>query len=408
MKYTAAIFDLDGTLLNTLGDLTDAVNAAIQPRGLAPATVQQVCQRVGDGIRNLIVRSLPEGTPDEEIDACLAAFRTAYEENLMNRTVPYAGIDAALRAFQNAGMKIAVLSNKYDPAAKKLVEHFFPGLVDLTLGERPGVPRKPDPTSCLEAVALLGAKPEETVYIGDSAVDVQTAKNAGLDIIGAAWGFRGRDALQKVGAETIADRPYELISIVPGCDPGKLEAAFTSRGFRFSWFDTKEEATAYLAGEVAGKRVGFGGSITLDELGAYEALSKTAEVHWHWKGEKPCVDAEVFLTSANALSATGEVVNIDGASNRVAASLYGAKTCFIVCGVNKVAPSLDAAIERARNVAAPRNAMRLNRKTPCVMDGKCHDCRSPERICRSLVVHMGPPLSFDRYEIVLIGQSLGY
>lgn len=158
MKYTTAIFDLDGTLLNTLGDLADAVNAAIVPRGLAPATTEQVRQRVGDGIRNLILRSMPEGTPDAEIDACLAAFREHYNANLMNRTVPYEGIPDVLRAFKDAGMRIAVLSNKYDPASKALVAHFFPGLADLTLGERPGVPRKPDPASCREAMETLGAR----------------------------------------------------------------------------------------------------------------------------------------------------------------------------------------------------------------------------------------------------------
>lgn len=408
MKYTTAIFDLDGTLLNTLGDLADAVNAAIVPRGHAPATTEQVRQRVGNGIRNLLRLSLPEGTSDADLDACLEVFRAHYDENMMNRTVPYDGAADVLRTFKAAGMRIAVLSNKYDHASKALVEHYFPGLVDLTLGERAGVPRKPDPTSCLEAIAALGATPAETVYIGDSAVDMNTAKHAGVDSIGVTWGFRSREVLTEAGAGVLADRTYELLPLVLGADVDALRKAFTSHGFAFSYFETKEQATAYLAQAVKGKRVGFGGSCTLDELGAYEALSETAEVHWHWKGEPPCVDAEVFLTSANGLSATGEVVNIDGASNRVAASLFGAKTCFVVCGVNKIAPSLHAAIERARNVAAPRNAMRLNKKTPCVMDGKCHDCRSPERICRSLVVHMGPPLSFDRYEIVLIGETLGY
>ena len=115
MKYTAAIFDLDGTLLNTLGDLTDAVNAAIVPRGLAPATESQVQQRVGNGIRNLIRLSMPDGTPDADIDDCLAVFRAYYNENLMNRTVPYDGVTEVLRACKDAGMKIAVLSKKRPP-----------------------------------------------------------------------------------------------------------------------------------------------------------------------------------------------------------------------------------------------------------------------------------------------------
>lgn len=408
MKYTTAIFDLDGTLLNTLGDLTDAVNAAIEPRGLPPVTETQVRDRVGNGIRKLIERTLPEGTADADIDACLEVFRAYYNEHLMHRTHPYDGILDVLTALKDAGMRIAVLSNKYDPAAKALIRHFFPRLVDLTFGERPDVPRKPDPTSCQEILTSLGAQPEQTIYIGDSAVDMQTAQNAGLDSIGVTWGFRSRAVLTEAGAGQLIDRPYELVSLLLGPDVEALRKAFTGHGFAFSYFDAKEQAVAYLAQACAGKRVGFGGSMTLEEMGAYEALSEQADVHWHWKGEPPCVDAEVFLTSANGLAATGEVVNIDGASNRVAASLYGAKTCFQVCGLNKLAPTLEAAVERARNIAAPRNAQRLNRKTPCVMDGKCHDCRSSERICSSLVVHLAPPLSFERYEIVLIGEILGY
>ncbi|MGM9613238.1 MAG: HAD-IA family hydrolase [Butyricicoccus sp.] len=408
MKYTAAIFDLDGTLLNTLGDLADAVNAAIVPRGLAPATTEQVRQRVGNGIRNLIRLSMPEDTPDAEIDACLSEFRAYYNDHMMNRTVPYDGVADVLRAFKEAGLRIAVLSNKYDPASKALIAHFFPGLVDLTFGERPGVPRKPDPTSCREAMDVLGVKPEQTIYIGDSAVDMNTAKNAGVDSIGVTWGFRSREVLIESGAGVLADTPYELMTQVLGVDVDALKKAFTGHGFAFSYFETREQAVAYLAEQCAGKRVGFGGSITLEELGAFDALSQTADVHWHWKGEKPCVDAEVFLTSANGLSATGEAVNLDGASNRVAASLYGAKECFLVCGVNKLAPTLEAAVARTRNVAAPRNAQRLNRKTPCAVTGKCHDCRSPERICSSLVIHLAPPLSFQRYEIVLVGEALGY
>ncbi len=408
MKYTTAIFDLDGTLLNTLGDLREAVNAAITPRGLPPVTETQVRERVGNGIRNLITRCMPDGTPDSEIDACLAAFRTYYNDHLMDYTHPYPGVTELLQALKDAGMRIAVLSNKYDPAAKALIRHFFPRLVDLTLGERPDVPRKPDPASCKEILSDLGAAPESTVYLGDSAVDIHTAQNAGIDAIGVTWGFRSRETLVEAGAVQLADRPYELSTLLLGPDIDALQKAFTSHGFAFTYFATKEQATAYLAQECAGKTVGFGGSITLDQMGAYEALSQTAQVHWHWKGEAPCVNAQIFVTSANGLSATGEVVNIDGASNRVAASLYGAKTCFMVCGLNKLAPTVQDAIERARNVAAPRNAQRLKVQTPCTVDGKCHDCRSPARICRSLVVHMGPPLSFERYEIVLIGEILGY
>ena len=408
MNYLAAIFDLDGTLLNTLGDLTDAVNAAIVPRGLTAVSEAQVQARVGNGIRKLIERSMPEGTPDADLDDCLAVFRAYYNEHMMCRTHPYAGMLQTLQALKKAGMKIAVLSNKYDPAAKELTAHFFPGLIDLTLGERPDVPRKPDPTSCEEILAVLGVSKAQTIYIGDSAVDMNTAKNAGLDSIGVTWGFRSREVLTEAGAGRLADRPYELVQLLLGADVSALKTAFENHRFAFSYFDTKEQATAYLAEQVKGKRVGFGGSMTLVEMGAWEALTQTADVHWHWKNEPHCMDAEVYITSANGLSATGEAVNIDGSCNRVAASLYGAKTCFMVCGINKLEPNLELAIQRAREVAAPRNAQRLQMKTPCAVDGKCHDCNSPERICCSLVVHMRPPMSSKRFEIVLVGEPLGY
>lgn len=410
MQIKTVIFDLDGTLLNTLGDLADAVNAAIVPRGYAPASEEQVRQRVGNGIRNLIKLSLSEGTPDAEIDACLADFRVYYEGHMMHRTHPYDGVCEVLAALRENGTQVAVLSNKYDPAAKALIAHYFPDLVALTLGERANVPRKPDPTSALEVLATLNADKAQTVYIGDSAVDMNTAKNAGLTAVGVTWGFRSREVLEESGADILVDAPSELIPLLTNSliDLDALEQAFTGRGFGFSFFDTGAEAAAYLAQACAGKRVGFGGSKTLEQIGAYEAIRQTAEVHWHWKNEAPCMDAEIYLTSANGLSESGEIVNIDGVCNRVAASLYGCESCFVVCGANKLAPDLAAAVERARNIAAPLNARRLNKKTPCAVDGRCHDCRSPERLCRAMTITMAPPAKINRYEIVLIGEDYGF
>lgn len=186
--------------------------------------------------------------------------------------------------------------------------------------------------------------------------------------------------------------------------------AFAGRGFAVSHFDTAAGAREYLAGQCAGKTVSFGGSMTLKELGAYEALTKMgADVSWHWVSPGQYrQDSEIYITSANALSETGEIVNIDGAGNRVSAAIWGPKTCFTVCGINKLAPSLDSAITRARQIAAPRNAQRLGCKTPCATDGKCHDCRSPARICRVMTVLMAPPIGFARYELVLVSEALGY
>lgn len=190
----------------------------------------------------------------------------------------------------------------------------------------------------------------------------------------------------------------------------KVCAAFERNGFSFTYFETGAEATAYLARACAGKTVSFGGSMTLRELGAYDALRAAgADVSWHWQNGGVCrQDSEVFVTSANGLSETGEIVNLDGMGNRVAAAVYGPQTCFTVCGVNKLAPDVEAAVRRTRELAAPRNAQRLSCKTPCAVDGKCHDCRSPARICRALSILLAPPLGFTRYEIVLVGETLGY
>lgn len=405
-RYSAAIFDLDGTLLNTLGDLCAAVNAGLTAHGFPAITEEQTRQRVGNGIRNLILRSLPEGTDGGTVDACLAAFRAHYEAHLHDATQPYRGIPALLRALRAQGVKTAVLSNKYDPAAKRLIEFFFPGLTDLTFGERTGVPRKPDPASVREAMAVLGVPASETLYIGDSGVDMQTAKNADLTAAGVTWGFRDRETLLESGADFLAGHPAQLLAHF--VEPGTLAGAFTGRGFGFSYFETAAEAVGYLKGVCKGKTAGFGGSMTLETLGAYDALREGGPVQWHWRGDAPSTAPDVFLTSANALALTGEVVNIDGNCNRAAASMYGSGEVYFVCGLNKLAPDLETAVDRARNVAAPRNAQRLGKHTPCAADGKCHDCRSPERICRALAVLLAPSSVVKHTEIVLVGEELGY
>ena len=412
MKITTAIFDLDGTLLNTLGDLCDSVNCAMLRHGFPAVTEEQTRQRVGNGVRRLIERCIPENKCTEAmVDICLDEFRTAYNERMMNRTQPYDGILPLLRALKKAGVAVGVLSNKYDVAAKGLIRHYFGDLVQITHGERPGIPRKPDPTSTLALLRELGGNPATTLYIGDSAVDMQTAKNAGLTAVGVTWGFRPADELRQAGAAALADSPADLL---PMFERGLLHVdsickAFTARGFGFTYFATAAEAVSYLSDVCAGKSVSLGGSMTLKALGFPEAFRYGTAVHWHWvrKGEyfqKP----DIYLSSANALSETGEIVNIDGTGNRVSATLFGPKRCIFVCGVNKLCPDLQSAVDRARNIAAPRNAQRLGVRTPCAVDGKCHDCKSPNRICRAMVVHMGPPLGMEKCEIVLIGEPLGY
>ena len=157
MKVTTAIFDLDGTLLNTLGDLCDSVTYAVEKHGFPPVTVEQTRIRIGNGVRKLVERSIPEESrTDEMIDTCLADFRTFYGEHMMNRTHPYEGIVSVLETLKENGVTVGVLSNKYDSAAKALIEHYFGDLVSITYGERPKIPRKPDPTSVLQLLDELG------------------------------------------------------------------------------------------------------------------------------------------------------------------------------------------------------------------------------------------------------------
>ena len=185
------------------------------------------------------------------------------------------------------------------------------------------------------------------------------------------------------------------------------------RGYTVRLFPTGAEAADYLEDTVAGKTVGFGGSVTLDALGLYERLGKRCKTIWHWKWEdasaarREAQTADIYLTSVNALAETGELVTIDGAGNRVASTLFGHEKVYFVIGRNKLAPTVDAAVWRARNIASPRNARRLGRKTPCAVKGdRCYDCRSPERICRGLVTLWGPMLGMEA-EVLLIDEDLG-
>lgn len=183
-----------------------------------------------------------------------------------------------------------------------------------------------------------------------------------------------------------------------------------ARGFEVSCFKTSAEAAAHVAGQLKGETVGIGGSKTIEALGLYETLGQNNTVLWHWKNpedKERFGEFTAYLTSANAVAATGELVNIDGAGNRVAATLYGPKKLYYICGVNKIAPDLPSAIERARNVASPLNAKRFNLSTPCAVDGRCHDCRSPQRICNGMVIQMGKMKASDYTEVVLIEEELG-
>lgn len=193
-------------------------------------------------------------------------------------------------------------------------------------------------------------------------------------------------------------------------DLAKLQKNLEERGFTVTRFDTAAQAADYLDAALDGKTIGIGGSVTIQEMGLAERLREHAQVLWHWAGSttQDAAGAQVYLTSVNGAAETGELINIDGTGNRVASGLFGHKKVYFVVGRNKVAPDYDAALWRARNIAAPKNAQRLGRNTPCAAKGdRCYDCKSPERICRALVVYWEKPGSMDM-EVVLVDEDLGY
>ena len=209
--FSAVIFDLDGTLLNTLEDLADSVNFALGQFGFPPRTYGEVRDFVGNGVSNLVRRSLPGGQKTPEFEDVLALFRRHYSENCRSKTRPYGGILELLRALSGAGIKMAVVSNKYDAAVKELVRLYFGDLIPVAIGESEKARRKPAPDTVLSALAQLGAAAEGAVYVGDSEVDLQTAKNAGLPCITVTWGFRDKASLAAAGAETMVDSVTELL-----------------------------------------------------------------------------------------------------------------------------------------------------------------------------------------------------
>ena len=194
-------------------------------------------------------------------------------------------------------------------------------------------------------------------------------------------------------------------------DWNKLCATLESRGYRVRRFATAREAADYLDAQIDGKTVAFGGSVTLKEMGLYSRLSAHNQVVWHWEGgqKEAAVSTDVYISSVNALAETGELVNIDGAGNRVASTVYGHQAVYFVVGSNKIVPDYDSALWRARNIAAPKNAQRMGLKTPCAVRGdRCYDCKSPDRICQVLTVLWGKPMTLPLMEVILGDEALGY
>lgn len=193
-----------------------------------------------------------------------------------------------------------------------------------------------------------------------------------------------------------------------------IKKNFENKGFKVSFFDTKEAASDYLYESLEGKKLAFGGSSTLKDMGLYEKLSEKNEVIWHWientkETKMKALTVDVYLLSANGVSEKGDIVNIDGAGNRVAAALFGPGKVVYVIGKNKIEADLEAAMYRARNVASPKNAMRFGLDTPCVKAGgtKCFDCNHPQRICNGFTIVSRPMLK-QEVEILFIDEELGY
>ncbi len=214
MKYKLAIFDLDGTILNTLEDLTDSVNYALTECGYPARTIDEVRSFVGNGIRKLISRSVPHNTSESEIDRVHSIFAPYYKEHSNIKTHAYQGTHTLFQTLRDAGVMTAVLSNKADFAVQPLIRQYFNGLFDMALGERAGVPRKPAPDSVYDILEHFQTEKSDAVYIGDSNVDIETARNAGIPCISVDWGFRDRNHLLECGAEVIVSSPMEIAALI--------------------------------------------------------------------------------------------------------------------------------------------------------------------------------------------------
>ena len=214
MTYTLAIFDMDGTILDTLDDLCNSVNATMQHFGFPVHTLDEVRRFVGNGIPKLIERAVPEGTSPEKEKEALDFFMPYYKAHCAEQTKPYEGICELLSALRAAGVKTAVVSNKADVAVKELCEVYFDGIFDYALGATEQMEKKPAPDSVLAVMRILGFSKEESVYIGDSDVDLQTAKNAELPCIAVEWGFRDSAFLKAHGADCLVQKPEQILDLI--------------------------------------------------------------------------------------------------------------------------------------------------------------------------------------------------
>jgi phosphoglycolate phosphatase len=213
MMYHTYIFDLDGTLLDTLGDLATSVNFALRTHGMPEHSIDDVRQFVGNGVRKLMERAIPGGEKNPDFEATFATFRQYYMEHSLDTTRPYEGIPETLSELKKRGCRLAVVSNKMMAATQELIRHFFPDIIEVAIGEHEaeGIRKKPAPDTVQAALRQLGVGEEGAVYVGDSDVDIMTARNSGLPCISVLWGFRDRDFLLQHGAETFVSTPQEIL-----------------------------------------------------------------------------------------------------------------------------------------------------------------------------------------------------
>lgn len=214
MRYDSVIFDLDGTLLNTLGDLRNAVNHALSVMGAELRTTDEVRRFVGNGVGKLIERAMPEGSSCEALDRALSEFRAYYNAHIDVETHPYPGVVELLEALRKTGVKAYVNSNKYDSAVKALCRKHFGSLVVEAIGESPSVPKKPSPAGVNILIELSGTDASRTLYVGDSSVDIETAANAGIDAAWVSWGFRTRDEMAGSIPDHAFDSAEELLKFI--------------------------------------------------------------------------------------------------------------------------------------------------------------------------------------------------
>ena len=205
------IFDLDGTLLNTLNDLAASTNYALRSAGMPEHSVEDVRRFVGNGVKKLMERAIPDGLENPKFDETYATFRRHYLEHSLDTTKPYEGIPEVLAELKRRGKKLAIVSNKFYAATQELAKHFFPETIQVAIGERENIHKKPAPDTVLEAMRQLGVGKEGSIYIGDSDVDIDTAKNVGIPCISVLWGFRDKDFLIEHGATHLIKEPKELL-----------------------------------------------------------------------------------------------------------------------------------------------------------------------------------------------------